>query len=113
MATVKESYPSTAGTITFASTSLSNNNQAPSQSVDNTTNLDLDALVQVKFTNGTVSGTPFCNVYVYGTSDGGTTWDDGLTPNAAASTSILTSSPNVALVAVVNSPTSSATYTSR
>jgi hypothetical protein len=90
MANVKTALETTdTPTITLAS--LANAAGRACTAVDNSTNLDLDAIVHVKIKTGasSVSSTGHIDVYIVKSLDG-TAWDDGfggtdaaLTPNAS------------------------------
>jgi hypothetical protein len=110
MSTIKALYSSSNQAITSTFTSLANNGQRGAAAIDNSSNLFLDALVFVKAkTNaaGTLA-TGTINVYAYGTSDGGTTYSDGVTGTDAGQT--LTSPPNLRLIGVINCVANSTTY---
>lgn len=95
-------YGTSNQSITCTITSLANNGQRQSTAIDNTSNLFLDALVQVKVkanSSGT-SATGYVAVYAYGTADGGTTYDDTCTGTDGGVT--LTAPPNVVLLGVIN-----------
>lgn len=66
----------TALTVTGIST-LANGSSATSATVDNTTNLFIDALVEVTFTTGTVSATGTVEIWAKGSIDN-TDFDDDL-----------------------------------
>lgn len=108
--TIKSSYGTSNQAITCTITSLANNGQRGSASIDNTTNLFLDALVHVKVkSNASGTGsTGSVNVYAYGTADGGTTYSDSVTGTDAGQT--LTSPPNLRLIGVINVVANATTY---
>lgn len=114
MATIKQLYGTSAQAITCTITTLASSATAcrASTAVDNTTNLFLDALVQL---NVTLSATATANdkavyVWAYGTADGGTTYTDGVTGTDAAFTR--TDPPNLRLIGVLSTPTASNSYKS-
>lgn len=110
MSTTKALYGTNNQAITCTITSLANNGQQGSAAIDNTTNLYIDALVQVKVkTNaaGTSSG-GYINVWGYGTADGGTDYSDGVTGTNASQT--LTVPPNVKLIGTISAVANSTTY---
>jgi hypothetical protein len=77
MATFKISYRA-AATITITLAGLTNGSTNTSNAIDNSTNLDVDARIQVKVKSnaaGTIAG-GYVNVFYIGSSDGGTTYDD-------------------------------------
>lgn len=114
MATIKQLYGTSAQAITCTITTLASSATAcrASTAVDNTTNLFLDALVQL---NVTLSATATANdkavyVWAYGTADGGTTYTDGVTGTDGAFTR--TDPPNLRLIGVLSTPTASNSYKS-
>lgn len=112
MADIKSKFGSQNQTITLTIASLANNGQRESSVIDNTSNLFLDALVQLKIKSAaaSTSSTGVVNVYAYGTVDGGTTYSDSATGSDAGIT--LTSPPNMRLIGVVNVVANSTTYKS-
>ncbi len=109
--TFKSQYGSSNQAITCTITSLANNGQRSAAAVDNTSNLYLDALVQViiKSNASGTSATGYVNVYAYGTADGGTTYPDGTGTNTGVT---LTSPPNLRLIGVINVVANATTYNS-
>ena len=109
-ATIKSLYGTSNQAITCTITSLTNNSQQQSTSVDNTTNLFLDTLVQVKVktASASTSATGTVNVYAYGTADGGTDYSDGVSGTNGSVT--LTNPPNMRLIGVINAVANSTTY---
>ena len=112
MSTVAPLYGSNNQAITCTITSLANNGQRGSAAVDNTSTPFFDALVQVvvKTNAASTSATGIVNIYAYGTSDGGTTYGDGVTGTDAGQT--LTSPPNLKLIGSINAVANSTTYKS-
>lgn len=112
MATIKSQYGASNQAIACTFTSLANNGQRQSTKVDNTSDLFLDALVQVKVKSGAsgVSTTGCVNIYAYGTADSGSDYSDGASGSDAAIT--LTNPPNMRLIGVVNVVANSTTYVS-
>jgi hypothetical protein len=115
MATIQSKYGTNNQAITCTITSLANASGVngagrASTAVDNTTNLFLDALVQVKIkTSASALGNDkLVYVYAYGTSDGGTDYTDGITGTDAGFTA--TNPPNVKLLGTINAVASSTTY---
>lgn len=110
MSNIKTAYGSNNQSIGCTFTSLTNNSQRGSASIDNTSNDFLDSLVFVKVKSGSssTSSTGTVNVYAYGSADGGTTYSDGLSGTDAAAT--LTNPPNVRLIGVINVVANSTTY---
>jgi len=110
VSTVKALYGTSNQSITCTLTSLANNGQQGSASIDNTSNLFLDAFVQLKIktASSAVAATGSINVYAYGTADGGSDYSDAVTGTNAGQT--LTSTPNVRLIGVINAVANSTTY---
>jgi hypothetical protein len=111
MASVKRAYGTNGQSITCTLTSLTTGSARASTVVDNTTNLYLDALVQVQTKTGTGPAVPnIINVYAYATVDNGTTYSDGATGSDAGIT--LTAPPNAVLIGSINVPAASTSYKS-
>jgi hypothetical protein len=112
--TIKALYGTNNQSITCTITSLANNGQQSSAAIDNTTNLFLDALVNVKVksNSASTSSTGYVNVYAYGTADGGTTYGGGETGMGTNASVTLTVPPNIRLIGVVNVVANSTTYNS-
>ena len=87
MAYVKLKYASSAS-ITCTINSLGDGSARESTAVSNATNLYVDCIVQVRFfaNSSGVDSNGYCNVYVYGTGDGGTLYDDDVTGSDSAHT---------------------------
>lgn len=112
MANVKEAFGISNQSITCTLASLTNGSARASTVIDNTTNLYLDALVQIKVKTG-ASGTStsgYINVYAYATADGGTTYTDGATGSDAAIT--MTVPPNEILIGQFYCVANATTYKS-
>lgn len=108
---IKTKYGSQGQTITCTIAGLATGSARSSAAVDNTSNLFLDALVQVQIKSnaaGTLA-TGYVNVYAYGTTDGGTTYAEGAGTDAAIT---LTSPPNVKLIGRLNVVANATTYKS-
>lgn len=111
MANIFIAYGPNNQAITCTFTSLANNGQRGSAAIDNTSNLFLDALVQVKVKSGSgTSSTGFVNVYAYGTADNGGDYSDGVGGTDAGVT--LTVPPNAKRIGMINVVASSAIYVS-
>jgi hypothetical protein len=110
MATVSTLYGTNNQAISCTITSLANNGQRGSASVDNTSNKFLDVLVQVKVKSAAASTSTLgtVNVYAYGTADGGSDYTDGVGGTDAGVT--LTNPPNVRIIGVINVVANSTTY---
>jgi|SRR5215831_24624 len=108
--TLEAKYGTNNQSITCTFTSLTNNSQRQSTAIDNTSNLFLDALVQLKIKSAAsaTSTTGSVNIYAYGTADGGTDYSDGATGTDGSIT--LTSPPNMKLIGVANVVANSTTY---
>lgn len=112
MASIKEAFGTSNQTITCSLASLANNGARASTVIDNSSNLFLDALVQLTVRSGpaSTSTTGVVYVYVYATADGGTTYSDGATGSDADIT--LTSPNNVRLIGVINIVSNATSYKS-
>jgi hypothetical protein len=113
MTTVKPLYGTSNQAFTLTIASLANNGQRASTAIDNTTNLFIDALVQlvIKTNAAGTSATGYVNVYAYATADGGTTYSDGATGTDAGIT--LTSNPNMVLIDQIACVANATTYKSK
>lgn len=110
MAIVKALYGTSNQSITCTLTSLTNGSQQGSVAIDNTSNLFLDAFVQVKVKSNAAgtAATGVVNVYAYGTADGGTDYSDSVSGTNASQT--LTSPPNLKLIGIINVVANAVTY---
>jgi len=87
MADIKSKYGASNQAITITLNGLVDDAIRASSFVDNSANLFLDALVQLKINTGNVgapAGDKNCIVYAYGSADGGTTYSGGATGADAA-----------------------------
>lgn len=86
--TIEAKYGSSGQAITCTLASLASGSARESASIDNTTNLFLDALVMLKLKtgSGTIGSDPYAYAYVAATVDNGTTWPDTVTGSDAAIT---------------------------
>lgn len=111
MSTVKPLYGTSNQGITITLASLTNTSSRSSAAIDNTTNLFLDALVQLKVKSGAAgtSATGVVNIYAYGTADGGTSYPEGAGTDVGVT---LTVPPNVRLIGAVNVVANATTYIS-
>ena len=105
MATIESLYGTNGVTITITLTSLADSATAFREStpVDNSSNLYLDALVQVKIklaASGTIGNDKKVYVYAAGSVDGGTTWPDNAT--GADATTTFTNPTNLKLIGVID-----------
>lgn len=110
MSTLKTLYGSNGQAITITLAGLGNGSSRESTAVDNSSNLYLDVLVELKIKTGG-SGTStagYLNVYAYGTANGGTNYTDGATGSDAAFTP--TSPTNLKLIGVINAVANATTY---
>ena len=103
-------YGSNNQAITCTITSLTNGSQRQSTAIDNTSNTFIDAMVfvTVKTNASGTSASGSCNVYAYGTVDGGSNYSDGATGSDGSIT--LTSPPNMRLIGTINCVANAATY---
>lgn len=115
MSTIKSLYGTNGQAITCTLTSLANASGPQgagraSTAIDNTSNLFLDALVQLKIKTSAsaLANDKAIYVYAYGTADGGTDYTDGITGTDAGFTA--TNPPNVKLIGVINAVAVSTTY---
>lgn len=108
MATIKPSY-GTKTSITVTLASLANAGFRSSAALDNSTNLYLDALVQLKVKTGAsgTSASGVVNVYAYASADGGTTYPDGCGTDTGISTAA-----ELRLIGQVNVAANATTYVS-
>jgi hypothetical protein len=110
MSVIKPKYGPNNQAITCTLTSLGNGNARSSAPIDNTSNLFLDALVQLQIKSGGSGVDGLAIVYAYGTADGGTVYgggESGVGTDAAVS---LTSPPNVRPIGVINMTANSTTF---
>jgi hypothetical protein len=109
---IKTLYGTSNQAISITLTSRANGNQRGSAAIDNSSNLYLDALVQLKIkTNASgTSATGYIIIYAYGTADGGSDYGDGVTGTDADQT--LTVPPNLRVLGVINAVANSTTYVS-
>lgn len=110
MADIKTKFGTNGQTITITLASLANNSARQSTVVDNSTNLFLDALVQMKIKSG-ASGTTttgYVNIYAFATVDNGTTYTENAGATDAAIT--LTVPPNALLIGRINCVANATTY---
>lgn len=87
MADIKSKYGANNQAITITLNALPDDALRASLAVDNSVNLFLDALVQLKINTGNVgapAGDKNCIIYAFGTADGGTTYSGGATGADAA-----------------------------
>jgi hypothetical protein len=106
--TFKAQYGTNGQAITVTLASLASAASRASTAVDNTTNLFLDALVQIGIKTGTVAGTAYIAVYAYGTANNGTNYIEGVSGTDAGIT--LTSPTNLKLLGILNTPILNTTY---
>lgn len=110
MADIKAKFGTNGQTITLTLASLANNSARQSTVVDNSANLYLDALVQLKIKTGAsgVASTGYINIYAFATVDGGTTYTENAGASDAAIT--LTVPPNAVLIGRINCVANATTY---
>lgn len=103
-------YGSSNQTITITVASLTNTSAQQSTAIDNTSNLWLDALVQLKIKSGasSTSASGFLTIYAYGTADGGTTYSDGATGTNGSIT--LTAPTNMRILGTMYIVSNATTY---
>jgi hypothetical protein len=105
---IKAKFGTNNQAITCTITSLASATQRGSTAIDNTTNVFLDALVQVKVKTGTIVAPSVVNIYAYGTSNGGTDYTDGV--SGVDGNVTLTSPPNAILIGTIQCPANTTTY---
>jgi len=113
VSTFKTSYGTEKQSITITITSLTTGSVRGSVVVDNTTNLYLDALVQVQIKSGagSTSANGYVNIYAYGTVDAADSlYTEGSTGTDQAIT--LTVPTNARLIGTLNMVANSVTYVS-
>lgn len=108
--TIKPLYGTGGQAITVTLASLGSGSARASTAVDNTTNLFVDALLQVKVKVGTVVAPSYVNIYAYATVDGGTSYSDSITGTDAAYT--ISNPSNLVLIDSIYCPTNTATFIS-
>ena len=111
MATIKTSYSTLGVSITCTVAGLTNTSARSCLALDNTTNLYLDAVVQVqiKTAAAATSASGIVNVYAYGTVDGGTTYPEGAGTDTGVTLTVPT---NLILIGQINAVANSTTYKS-
>ena len=114
MSVFKADYGTEKQSITITLTSLASAAAQASTVVDNTTNLYLDALVQISALKTGASGTSangYANVYAYGTVDAADSlYPEGITGTDGVIT--LTVPTNLRLIGTLNAVVNATTYTS-
>lgn len=112
MSTVKTQYSGSGTSITITLTSLANGSARQSTAIVNTSNLFLDAVVQVtvKTNAAGTAAQGYVNVYAYGTADNGTTYGDNVTGTDGAVT--LVSPPNLFLLGTITANVNAITFKS-
>lgn len=110
-ADVKLKYGTTAQVITITLASLVTAAARSCLAIDNTTNLFLDALVQlqIKSPASATAATGYISVYAYGTVDGGTTYPEGCGTDVGVT---LTAPNNLRLIGTINMVANATTYKS-
>ena len=111
MTTIKANYGTSNQTITITLASLAPDTARSSLAIDNTTDLYVDALVQLQIKTGTsaIPGTDVINIYAYGTVDCGTTYPDGTGTDVVVT---LPTAHNLILVGQMNTVANTTTYKS-
>ena len=111
MADIKAKFGASNQSITVTLASLATAGVRSAAAIDNSTNVYLDALVQVKVKTGGsgTTSTGYVNVYAYGTADGGTSYPEGC---GTDTTVTLTAPTNLRLIGVINAVSNATTYIS-
>lgn len=115
MADIKAAFGTSNQSITITLNSLADDAYRASTAVDNSSNLYLDALVQVKIlvSSSAPTGESVVNVWAYGTADGGTTYSGGATGTDAAYGGVAGQNINNArLIGVIHCDAASETFES-
>jgi hypothetical protein len=109
--TTSKSLLTSGNAITITLASLASAAYRQSTVIDNTTNLYLDAMVQLSIKTGSTgtSATGTVSVYVYGSANTGTNYTDGASGSDAAMTP--TSPTNLKLIGIINAVANATTYT--
>lgn len=110
MTTSKELLTNNAA-ITISLASLTNGSYQQSAAIDNTTNLYVDAAVELVVKTGaaSTSSTGTIGVYAYGSADGGSHYTDGCSGSNASFTP--TSPTNLKLIGLINAVANATSYT--
>jgi hypothetical protein len=106
---LKSKYGTSNQAITMSLSALANSGALSSAAIDNSTNLFMDALVEISTKTDTtgVSATGVVNLYAVGTADGGTTYAEGTGAHAAIT---MTNPPNAKLIGVVSAVANNTVY---
>lgn len=112
MADIKAKYGSNNQGITITLASLANGSARESTAIDNSSNLFLDALVQLKIRSNSsgTSSSGMVYVYAYGTADGGTSYSNTASGTDAGIT--LTVPPNARIIGTIAVTANSTNYES-
>jgi hypothetical protein len=106
--TFKSSYGSSGQTITITLASLVTGAARSGLAIDNTSNLFLDALVQITIkTTTSVNATGAVDIYAYGTADGGTSYPEGCGTDTGITLTIPT---NLRRIGTLNAVANTTTY---
>ena len=110
MGSLNEQFGSSGQSITCTINSLTNTSARQSTAIDNSTNLYIDALVNVTIVSAasSTSSTGYVAIYAVGTVDGGSTYGEGAGSSDAAIT--LTVPTNAKLIGILNVVANSTTY---
>lgn len=106
---LKNKYGSSAQAITITVASLVTNTARQGAAIDNSTNLYQDALVSARIKTGTTTANTYVQVYVYGTTSGGTRYTGGASGSDAAYT-MIAQSPLIPLGRIGVPDTTARTY---
>ena len=109
MSTNKALYGINNQAITITLNGLAAGAARCSLAVDNTSNLFLDALVQLKLTTGNATEVGNVEIFAYGTANGGSDYGDDVSGTDAAAT--LTIPPNLKLIGTMTMPNPGAANT--
>lgn len=106
---IKQKYGSSSQAITITVASLVTNTARASTVVDNSSNVFTDALLSAMLKTGTTTANTYIQVYVYGTSSGGTRYTGGATGSDAAYT-MVSQSPLIPIGRIGVPDTTARTY---
>ncbi len=112
MSSIKTAYGSNNQSLTLTLASLASAGARASTKIDNTSNLFLDLLFQLKVKSGGsgTSASGFVNIYAVGSADGGSSFPEGASGTDGGVT--LTVPTNARLIGSMNVVANTTTYTS-
>jgi hypothetical protein len=111
MSKIQTAYGTSNQAFTITLNSLANGNSRQSTAINNTSTRYQDALIVLNVSTSTTNSTAQALVYAYGSTDGGSTYPEGISGTDGAVT--LNSPTNLRLIGRLNLPVSSTAYESR